>query len=106
MKIQIEALSRGRLTAWHVRKALRWVKTNDLRGIDKVRILDYEPDDPEATSYLPYLAGFPYNGRYVPQKRSRPGKYNAFYSGFVFSCSVAALAQPRSDHKNRINSRT
>ncbi|HMG72731.1 MAG TPA: hypothetical protein VK582_04460 [Pyrinomonadaceae bacterium] len=61
-----------RLTAWHVRNALKWIDPLDLEGLEYVRIIDYKPDDPDVSKVPPYLAGFLYCGSYVKKKGKRP----------------------------------
>jgi len=84
MRIVIEATYRGRLTAWHVRRILKWIDPKDLEGLEAVRLMNSEPDDPDANTHPPYLTGFLYNGRYLRKKKNRPAMIALFTKDLYF----------------------
>lgn len=94
MKIEIAAIRGGRLTAWHVRRVLKWFDSEDLEGLDRIRVLDYEPDDPAARAQPPYLVGFLYNGRYVRRKKNRSAAILLFTSDLYFPVPWILWASP------------
>jgi hypothetical protein len=81
--IDITTTSDSRLSAWHVRRALRWLSPNDLAGLGFIRLMDEEPDDPEAQKEPAYLRGFLYNGRYLRKGKDHPA-HIALYTSDLY----------------------
>ena len=71
MQIELKTNYWPRLSAWHVRRALKSINPTDLEGLGYVQLMDEEPDDPAALKKPAYLRGFLYNGRY--RKKSVDG---------------------------------
>lgn len=94
MRIELETNHFPRLTAWHVRKALRWIDTTDLEGLACIYLRDYEPGDPDASKQPPYLVGFLYCGSYQKAKGKRPAGISLYTRDLYFGIPRLLAATP------------
>jgi hypothetical protein len=94
MRLEVEAKYLPRLTAWHIRKILKWVEPDGLRGLECIRIMDYEPEDPDASKHPPYLTGFLYNGAYLRKKNDRPAAIALYTRDLYFPIPRLLVASP------------
>lgn len=84
MRIEVTTNYLPRLTMWHVRKALKWIDPVDLKDLEYLRIMDYEPDDPDVSKQPPYLTGFLYCGSYFKRKGKRPASIALYTHDLYF----------------------
>jgi hypothetical protein len=99
MQIEIATTHFPRLTKWHVQKALKLINPTDLEGLERIRLLDFEPLDPDASTQPPYLVGFLYCGAYSRRKRNRPASISLYtrdlYFGIPKPLALSPLARLR-----------
>src|SRR6266540_2197043 len=72
MRIELASRYLPRLTSWHVRRILNWISPADLRGLEYIRLIDLEPEEPEASILPAFLRGFTHNGRYLKKDLAEP----------------------------------
>lgn len=65
MRIEVATEYYPRLTKWHVRQVLKWIKPFDLAGIEYICLMNEDSSDPEARKQPVYLRGIFYPGEYV-----------------------------------------
>jgi len=64
MQLQIETREQSAATRWQLKSALKLIDPSHLEGLDRIRVIEACPIDPQAHQVEPYLRGFLYNGRY------------------------------------------
>jgi hypothetical protein len=94
MRIEIATKHFPRLTAWHVRKALKWIDRRDLAGLECVRLLDYEPQDSDISTQPPYLRGFLHVGHYFIKKGKRPATIALYTRDLYYGIPALLAASP------------
>jgi hypothetical protein len=83
VRIEVDPNYFPTLTEWHIRRALRWITSRDLEGLDLIRVIDESHDDSESAKLPSYLKGFAYRGMYLRKTATRPA-HVVLYANYLY----------------------
>jgi hypothetical protein len=93
MRIEVKSTRFKRLTNWHIRRVLKWIRQSDLEGLESIRVIDECPDDPEESAKVPrYLWGFLYNGHYSRKTKNQPAQIVLYANDVYFGIPKVLMA--------------
>lgn len=81
-------------TKWHVRRVLKWINPEDLKGLHAIRVLDERPNDAEYAKRPKYLSGFLYNGSYEFKTKDRDAQVVLYANDIYFGIPYILVHTP------------
>jgi len=94
MLIVVETSRFRRTTKCHVRRALKWINQEDLKGLHAIRVMDERTDDPEYAKRPRYLSGFVYKGHYESKTKDRDARIGLFTNDIYFGIPHPLISSP------------
>jgi hypothetical protein len=99
MVIEFETNRFRRTTNWHVRRVLKWISQEDLKGLHAVRVIDERPGNAEYAQRQKFLNGFLHNGHYEFKTKDRDARVVLYANDIYFGIPHVMMYTPMASLK-------